>query len=492
MIRLSLAIAAMTLVAVLAAPAGAETATGTSAKPSDTTEITIFAARKPAPHTLQSAQQEMAATDPHSRCAFYLKNRNDGRKHSPNTLGALSGPSPDYDVNGGFQPDPNVGSVISPQGSLSSTASSSDYCERMASEDAKLQMQQRDNDMPDAYAAYQAGDYAKALALFIKAYNKLSIISAPQAPSEYGMAQTYRRVPALAVMVARMYLYGQGTPPDTAKAIEWFKKAAAEPSAPGGSADVNYMSSPAEAAMYLARIYETGTDVPVNPKEARHWYLRAADLDYIPAWHLCGLIYRTGYGGEQNMAKAMDFFIKAGTSSYPPSQYILGEIYYLGEDGIPQDKTRAGAWLLKAAKNGYPDALFAVGRMYDLGEGGAAVDPAKALLYYKEAAVKGQPDAENAVGLSFYTGNGLAKDPATARQWFEKAAENANVDAMFNLAVMLINGEGGDRDLVKAWVWLKIAVAGGHPKAAAALAELEPKMTAEELARAKTLFQPAT
>ncbi len=464
-------------------PAVAQT-TAASGKPSDSAEITVFARREPLQrHSLEAAQQEMAATDVHFLCAIYLKNRRDGYKHSPNTLGPLARMPAPYNVDGGFgSPSVEASSAAPP---------SSNPCERMASDDPRMQILIHDKNMPEAYAAYAAGDYAAALKLFIKAYNKLSIITSPQNPGEQGSAQSFRGIPALAVMVARMYLYGQGTPPDTAKAIIWFKKAANEPASPRDSTDVNAMSSQAEGAIFLARIYETGTDVAVNPKEARKWYMRAADLEYYPAMYLCGLIFRSGYGGERNMTKAMAYFTKAAEAGYAPAQYTLGQLYYDGEDGVPQDKARAGAWLLQAAQNDYPDALFAVARMYDLGEGGAKVDPEKALHYYREAAAKGQPDAQNALGLSFYAGNGVPKDLPAARQWFEKAAVQADVDAMFNLAVMLINGEGGDKDLVKAWVWLRIADAGGHPQAKAALAELEPKMTADERAKAQALFQPA-
>jgi TPR repeat protein len=477
----TIAIAAL----LVASTTGAQTP-APPAKPGDDTQITIFARKKAAPHTIESAETEMAATDPHFGCALMLKNQpSDGYKHPKFGGAGLNGPTlpPKRDVSG------NPADVTASPGSGAIEAAAAENCRVI--EDRRMEILAYDKDMPAAYAAYAAGDYKTALPLFIKAYNKLAIVTSPRNLAERGGARTLRGIPALAVMVGRMYLYGQGTPPDTAKAIEWFKKAANEPTAPDESGLVNAMSSPAEAAMYLARIYETGADVPVDPKEARRWYERAADLDYYPAVHLCGLIYRKGYGGEQNMSKAMAFFLRAGMAGYAPSQYTLGQIYYSGEDGVPQDKMRAGAWLLKAAQGGYPDALYAVGRMYDLGEGGAAVDPAKALVYYKEAAVKGQPDAENAVGLSFYTGNGLSKDLLTARKWFLKASEDANPDAMFNLAVMLINGEGGDKDLVKAWVWLKIADAGGHPSAKAALAELEAKMTPEEKAKAQALFQPA-
>ncbi|HVZ29190.1 MAG TPA: hypothetical protein VG839_02270, partial [Asticcacaulis sp.] len=63
-------------------------------------------------------------------------------------------------------------------------------------------------------------------------------------------------------------------------------------------------------------------------------------------------------------------------------------------------------------------------------------------------------------------------------------------DAMFNLAVMMVNGEGGSKDLVRGYCWFSLAEKGGNDKAGAALAELAPKMTAEERAQAEALLNP--
>lgn len=338
----------------------------------------------------------------------------------------------------------------------------------------RLYIEAHDHSLDDAFAAYDAQDFPKALTLFKHAYEKMGFEQA-------------------GIMVARLYLFGQGTPRNTKEAIVWLKRVADSPHrrpAPSTYSDPDYFPPGAEAAVALGRIYASGFDVPVDAKEARHWYASADALGYFPATHVMGEIYRAGYGGSQNMSKAIDCYTRAAKAGYGPSQYALSEIYYSG-DGMPADPKLALSWLQASAKSGEPDGLYAVGRIYELGLEGMAADPQKALVYYKEAAVKGQPEAEESIGRAFYFGNGLPKDPATARKWFLKAARDANPDAMFNLAVMLINGEGGDRDLVQAWAWLKVADAGGKPEAGKALTELEPKMTADERSHAQALFQPS-
>lgn len=330
-----------------------------------------------------------------------------------------------------------------------------------------------DTSLRDAFAAFDAKDYAKALILFKKSYDKMGYDAA-------------------ALMEGKMYLAGLGTPRDVKQAIIWLKKVA-EGKYDGGQSfnpdDPDYMSGRSDAAMTLAKIYMTGNGVPRDSKEAKHWYSKADEFGFIPATHLMGEIYEYGYAGEKSLPKAVSYFKKAGTVGYAPSQYELGVILYNGGDGVAQDPKQAAQWLLEAAKRGHPGALYAVGRMYDLGEI-LPQDSQKAIVYYKEAALKGQPEAENAMGLYFYTGEIVAKDLVIARKWFELAAKQGEADAMFNLAVMLANGEGGPKDMAVAYVWLRLAEKSGLEKAGPAAKELEGKMTPEERARADSVLTP--
>jgi TPR repeat protein len=334
-----------------------------------------------------------------------------------------------------------------------------------------------DHSLKDAFAAFDAKDYPKALTLFRASYSKMGF-------------------PAAAFMVGKMYLFGTGVPRDTAQAIVWLKKVADSGAVVPGTPpqfnpdDPEFMTTRADATMTLARIYLVGWDVPKDPKQARKWYSLADKIGHVPATHIMGTIYKDGFSVEPDVKQAVIYYKKAASVGYAPSQYALGEIYYFGDDGNPPDKVKAGAWLLEAAKHKYPDALFAVARMYDLGEGGAKVNPQTALYYYKEAAIKGQVEAQNVIALAFYTGQGVDKDLPTARKWFEKAAEGGSTEAMFNLGVMMANGEGGDKDLIKAYALFSVAQKNGLEKAGPALAELGAKLTPEQRAQADALLNP--
>ncbi len=335
-------------------------------------------------------------------------------------------------------------------------------------------IQRNDTSLKDAFAAFDANDYPKALDLFKKSYNKIG----------YDQA---------ALMEGKMLVGGMGTARNTPEAIIWLKKVVEAKYDPKDEQafnpdDPNYMNTRSDAAMLLGKIYLTGWGIKRDPKEALKYYLKAAEFGFIPANHILGEFYEFGSAGEKNPGKAVTYFTKAAHVGYAPSQYELGTLYYSGE-GVAQDKQTAAAWLIEAAKHGNTDALFAVGNMYDQGDT-LPQDPSKAAIYYKEAALQGDPEAEDALGLYFYTGTAVAKDPVTARKLFAEAVHGHNVDAMFNLAVMMANGEGGPKDMAAAYAYMTLAAEAGLDKAVPAAKELGGKLTPEEKARADSALNP--
>ncbi len=478
-----------------------------SAVTNDTTTVTILA---PRPSTAASRQIQL---DRHSAssCAFM----SGGDRGSPTEYGDsvvaaymddFYGPNADTSQQGTFNPADNSTGVPGQQRTFNSNAPSGDASHdstpstgllpgmgnprgQMTGSSApgpaldtrsgctpadarfaagRAYIASHDTSLRDAYAAFDAKDYAKAMGLFKAAWTKVGY-------------------PDAALMIGEMELYGMGGPANTQDAIAWLTKAADfwRGQAPAFDPNQPYTRTPGqEASMLLAKIYLIGWQVPRDANEARRWYAKADDFGYIPATHVMGLVYERGYGVKPDLPRAVSYLTRAGKADYAPSQYELGAIYYNGGDGVAQDKEKAGAWLLLAAKHGYPDALYAVGRMYDLGEGGAKANPQLALAYYKEAAIKGQADAQDAIGLSFYQGQGLARNPATAREWFMHAAESGSADAMFNLAVMDAAGEGGKLDPASAYAWMRLAQKLGLEKAGPAADELARKLTPEERARA--------
>jgi TPR repeat protein len=340
----------------------------------------------------------------------------------------------------------------------------------------RQQILQRDKSLAEGFVALDSRDYPRAMQLLTTAYNKIGY-------DEAGLA------------LAKMHLYGMGTPKDTNEAIRWLRKVVDARFDPMrdrmkfNPKEPQLMSEKVEAAFMLARIYERGIGIPKNPAQAMTWYGKAAEFGFVPAQNVLGQACVTGYGGTPDGARAVRYLKSAAEEGFVPAQYNLAKVYYNGDAGVTRDLKQAGAWFNAAAKAGYPAALFAAGRMYDMGEG-VPPDQKRAIVYYKEAAMKGDRDARFALATFFYDGEVVEKNRATARQLFEAAAKQGQVDAMFNLGAMELNGEGGPADLAMAYVWLNLAKQGGHAQADAALKAVAPKLTAQDRARADQILKP--
>ena len=335
-----------------------------------------------------------------------------------------------------------------------------------------------DKSFAEALAQLDAGEYAKAAASLEVAYSKIGY-------------------PEAAVLLARLSLNGQGMPRSTDKALYWLDRAAGqrfdarrdtlrfnpkEPEAYNGMI---------EAALLLAKIHLQGIGgIKKDPLAARKWYGKAADFGFVPALNTLGLAAQAGVGGPKDIKQARSWFRKAAEEGYVPAQFNLARLYYAGGDGVARDYEQAGAWFAQAAKSGHARSLYAMARMYDLGEGVPA-NQAKAIVYYKEAALKLVPEAQNALATYFYTGEQVPKNLATARQLFNQAAMNGEPEGMFNLAAMLVNGEGGDKDLGMAYVWFSLARASGLERAGLALSQVEPKLSAQDRAKADAILKPS-
>ena len=339
----------------------------------------------------------------------------------------------------------------------------------------RMHIAMHDKSLAYAFEAFDRQDYVRARELFTEAWNKVD----------------YRGVPAL--MLARLHLYGLGTPRDTGKAIDWLDKVANDRFGPGDRmrfdpARPDAMSPMIEAAWLLAQIYDHGIGIAPDRKLADKWYARAAEYGFVPALDLLALRGLAAGASPREREKAAGELKQAADAGYAPAQYHLARAYYTG-DGVARDVRMAGAYFEAAARAGVPGALFAAGRMVDLGEGVPA-DPRKALVYYKEAALKGDRDAQFALATFFYSGEVLPKDVATARKWFAAAARQGQPDAMFNLGAMSASGEGGPKDLAFAYVWFSLAKASGHEGADAALTTLSPQLSSQDHAKADAILKP--
>jgi uncharacterized protein len=90
------------------------------------------------------------------------------------------------------------------------------------------------------------------------------------------------------------------------------------------------------------------------------------------------------------------------------------------------------------------------------------------------------------IGWMHKFGEGMEVDCRRAAYFFSKAAKAGDPWSQFNLADLYHYGDGNvDEDLVEAYMWYALAINGGYERTNTRLAQITPKMTAEQIARAK-------
>lgn len=222
----------------------------------------------------------------------------------------------------------------------------------------------------------------------------------------------------------------------------------------------------ASAQSVLGSIYKRGILVPVDYEKALQWYRKAAAQDFRLAMIALGYMYANGQGLSKDDDEAISWYIKASQKSTAfvldktdgnvlsidkvaihqrlawfrkladndnvYAQYILGDIYDSGGK-IPRDTNEAIMWYERAAKGGYALAQRALGLlMYDLYYSDPKIDrqnpiclPENAITYLKKAAEQG--DSEASLALA-------ERDMYDSKpKWMYLSANQSNVTAQANM-----------------------------------------------------------
>jgi len=140
--------------------------------------------------------------------------------------------------------------------------------------------------------------------------------------------------------------------------------------------------------------------------------------------------------------------------------------YHLG-NALLQEGDREGVTkLLAACAKGHPAACFNIGLMYRDGQYNLPKDPPQSLRFTKWAAHMGEAQALSNLGHMLMTGNGVIKDEAKAARLFRRAAEADAPEGLMNWALCLLRGNGGTRvDYRKACDFAQRSAAMGHQMA---------------------------
>ena len=121
---------------------------------------------------------------------------------------------------------------------------------------------------------------------------------------------------------------------DTAEAIDWFRKAAAQSYAP--------------AELQMGQLYDFGFGVRPDDAEALSWYRKAAVHGSAAGQRAVADFYRTGRGVAADAVEAVRWYRRAADADDLRAQYELGQMYFDGA-GVPRDYISAFVWFSLAA-----------------------------------------------------------------------------------------------------------------------------------------------
>ena len=112
---------------------------------------------------------------------------------------------------------------------------------------------------------------------------------------------------------------------------------------------------------------------------------------------------------------------------------------------------------------------------------------ATAIGFFRAAADAGYAMAQNNLGLMYSRGLGVTQNHRQAVAWYRAAAQQGNASAQFNLGAKYANGEGVELDYLRAHMWWNIAAGNGHKNAGFSLENIEMRMQADDIGRAREL-----
>jgi localization factor PodJL len=148
-------------------------------------------------------------------------------------------------------------------------------------------------------------------------------------------------------------------------------------------------------AMYeIADRYFTGRGVPSNPGEGIKWFIRAADKGSAIAAYRLGMIHEKGLGVQQDRRQARTYYVLAAESGHVRAMHNLAVIILevpAGADGKP-DYAAAIPWFRKAADHGLRDSQYNLGVLYARGLG-VQQNLAESFRWFALAANQGDADA---------------------------------------------------------------------------------------------------
>ncbi|KAF9351654.1 hypothetical protein BGX34_000429 [Mortierella sp. NVP85] len=228
--------------------------------------------------------------------------------------------------------------------------------------------------------------------------------------------------PDAAYRTGRCYDEGLGTRKDSARAVQFYRKAASA-NHPGAMwrlgvvtlyGELGVTASPRDGvkwlkrssqaatpefpfALYeLAQLHERGIEniVFVDPEYSISLYSQAAELGHAPSAFRLGECWEYGkLGCKQDPRLSIHYYTLAAQQEHPEACFALAAWYLVGSPGVlPQADAEAYIWAQRAAEKGLAKAMYAMGYFSEVGIG-PTKDANEAIEWYKKAAAAGDKRA---------------------------------------------------------------------------------------------------
>lgn len=239
---------------------------------------------------------------------------------------------------------------------------------------------------------------------------------------QYMMKSADQGYPQALGAMGMRYVFGQGVPRDTCKALDLFRR--------GYAQDRNAF------AMNLGNMYKDGLCVPRDAHKALLFYHQSPDPDarlneanarQASTPEAQATIDRATRLDEQGkFREAIVLLTPLADQGEMHAQEELGYTYWWNAPSRPNSAGKAAEYFKRAADqgSGYGEAML--GSLYELGAGGLAKDEAKAFQLYQSSAEK-----KTAAGLFFLArayefGIGTKKDRDKAIQGYTRAGQQGD------------------------------------------------------------------
>ena len=242
-----------------------------------------------------------------------------------------------------------------------------------------------------------------------------------------------------------------------------------------------------EIQFYMGLCCETGNGIKRDYAKALEWYKKSAAQGYAKAMRNIGKMYEDSPWAEPNIELAVEWYVDAARKGDAVAKKALDRIastnmYAIvkcAEKAFDEENWEKGVFaaLQTTMTNGILQMWL--GYCYDNGYG-VEKNLKEAFKWCEKAALKGYHWSMNRLGEMYESGRGAEKNLKEAFKWYKDVAERGYSRGQFNLGDMYEFGKGTKKNRDKAVFWYKKAIVQGYDEAQDALDRIEAEIEAEK------------